>query len=224
MKNKPFILPQFSAEPLVILPASKINELLSLPDDKVDAFNPNAETIATGYTTGYDISHGPHIDVVRRQLTRRLPLLTTDVYEELCLAMRDQWNAKEHEWTSVKAYPSCMRIVSRAANRVFAGKELCRTPEFIDHSREYSVAVFKCGALMRLWPKWMHPVIAPYFTRDVRHHLAECKKVALPIIRKRLQDIRNPPPDYKAPVCFPLTVTHYHSLTLLYRLMPFNGP
>lgn len=200
LKDKPFVLPQFSASPLLMISAKHLNELLSISDDKVDAYTPNAETVAQKWTTGKDIQHGAHIDVVRRQLTRRLPLLTTDVYEELRLAIKDVWNASEGEWTSVNAYPTCMRIVSRAANRVFAGKELCRNPTFIDHSREYSVAVFKCGAYMRMWPKWTHPFIAPYYTKDVKYHLAQCKKVALPIMRKRLADIQNPPPGFKAPV------------------------
>lgn len=200
--NKTFVLPQFSTKPLLILPASKLNELLSLPDDRVDPLLPNQESIATEYTVGSDVSHGPHIDIVRRQLTRRLPLITTDVYEELVFSMKDNWKVNGQDWTTVMAYDTCQKIVSRAANRVFAGTELCRTPEFLEHSRLYAVSVFRTGGIMRLFPKPLHPIIAPIFQREIRKHLNVCKRLSLPIIRQRLQHIQNPGKDsaYKAPV------------------------
>lgn len=175
-----------------MIPANRLHELVNLTDDQLDPFIPNSESIAAKYTVGYDVRHGPHIDVVRRQLTRRLPLLTADVYEELDLAMKDNWPVNSADWTTVKAYPTCMKIVSRAANRVFAGTKLCRTPDFLEHSRLYAIAVFKAGGLMRLLPKSIHTIVAPYFTRDVKRHLAICKEIALPEIRERLKHIQSP--------------------------------
>jgi len=202
-QGKLFVLPQFSTEPLVVLPADKMTELINLSDDQVDPHIVNQESIATYYTTGTDVSDGPHIDVVRRQLTRRLPLLTNDVYDELVLAMHDQWRVSEKEWSTVKPAPTCMKIVSRAANRVFSGKELCRNPEFLEHSRLYSQSVFVAGAKIRLFPKWTHPIVARYFVRDVKYHKAICTRIALPIIRKRLRILLGQdkkPADYEEPV------------------------
>nr|POE56583.1 ent-kaurene oxidase [Quercus suber] len=123
---------RFVGDPVVVLPADKVHDFLSQPDNILDAYTPNQAGIAQKYTIGMDLgatihdsNGGPHIDVVRRQLTRRLPQLTADVYEELVLAMQTEWPATADKWTTVKAYPTCMKIVSRAANRVFAGKELC---------------------------------------------------------------------------------------------------
>lgn len=206
MNMKPFIIPQFASEPLVVLPAAQMAELLTFSDDDVDPFHPNQETIASKYTIGSDVGQGAHIDVVRRQLTRRLPLLTPDVYEELSLSMIDHWKATSTGWTTVKAYPTIMKIVSRAANRVFAGAVLCRTPEFIDGSRQYAQSVFKVGALMKFLPRPLHPLAGPILTREVRANMAMCSKHAIPIIRERLNNLQNPPkdPNYKAPVssCF----------------------
>lgn len=55
---------------------------------------------------------------------------------------------------------------------------------------------------MRLFPKPLHPIIAPIFQREIRKHLNICKRLALPIIRERLAHIQNPQKDstYKAPV------------------------
>ncbi|KAM3424782.1 hypothetical protein BST61_g6763 [Cercospora zeina] len=190
-QGKPFVLPQFSAEPLVILPAHTIQEVMNYSDDQVDPHVLNREGIAQPYTIGYNFSDGPHIDIVRRQLTRKLPTLTTDVYDELVQAMHDQWPATSNNFVSVKAYDTCMKIVSRAANRVFCGSTLCRIPEFLDCSRLYAVSVFKTGGIMRLFPKWSKPLVAPILTRDIHKNREICKTIALPEIRDRLKHLQS---------------------------------
>ncbi|KAF2216781.1 hypothetical protein CERZMDRAFT_32202, partial [Cercospora zeae-maydis SCOH1-5] len=194
-QGKPFVLPQFSAEPLVILPAHTIPEVMSYSDDQVDPHVLNNEGIAQSYTIGKNFSDGPHIDIVRRQLTRKLPTLTTDVYDELVQAMREQWPATSNKFVSVKAYDTCMKIVSRAANRVFCGSKLCRIPEFLDCSRLYAVAVFQTGAIMRLFPAWSKPLVAPILTRDIHKNRELCKAIALPEIRDRLKHLQSETKD-----------------------------
>lgn len=120
-----FVLPQLSSDPTVVLPYSVAHEFLSRGDDELNVHALGAETIAAKWTIGDSFRGDTHFDVVRRQLTRKLPLLTEDVYSELVLAMNQQWPATKSDWTTVKIYPTSMRIVSRAANRVFSGEELC---------------------------------------------------------------------------------------------------
>lgn len=143
---------------------------------------------------------GPHIDVVRRQLTRRLPLLTADVHEELALAMEQNWTPKE-EWTTVAAYESVMKIVSRAANRVFCGTELCRNPEFLEASRQFAIGAFGAGFKLKMFPKWTHPIAGPLAALPVTRSLAIAKRICTPIIKERLRHIQDPAlaKDYEAP-------------------------
>lgn len=201
-QNKLFVMPQFASQPVVIIPPEKIHDFLNLPDEQVDAFFSMGETITSKYTVGHEVSRGVHIDVVRRQLTRRLPLLTNDVYDELVVAMKANWTDSADKWTTVKAYPTTMKIVSRAANRVFCGAELCQNEYFIEHCRLYTLAVFKAGGAMNLMPKSIHAFVAPFMTRDVKKHLKICGDICLPVIRERLAHIQNPQkdPGYKAPV------------------------
>lgn len=190
-----YVLPQFSTDPVVILPPQRLNEFLNMPDNKVDPHLPNSESIATKYTVGEGMSDGPHIDIVRRQLTRKLHTLTTDVYEELVISVQQNWNANKTTWTKVKAHPTCMKIVSRAANRVFAGKTLCRNPDFLEHCRLYAVSVFKTGGIIRMVPKFLHPVVGPLLTREIRKHLKVCSDIAKPEIRHRLAHLRSSTKD-----------------------------
>ncbi|EME83697.1 uncharacterized protein MYCFIDRAFT_137369, partial [Pseudocercospora fijiensis CIRAD86] len=111
------------------------------------------------------------------------------------------WPANKTEWTRVKTHPTCMKIVSRAANRVFAGKTLCRNPEFLEHCRLYAVSVFKTGAIMRTVPKLLQPIAGPILTRGMRKHFQICSNIAVPEIRRRLAHLQGhtKDPNYEVP-------------------------
>lgn len=179
-------------DPLLMLPSDKLHEVLALSDEQLDFQGPNLDATQPRYTTGTDVIDGPHIDVVRRQLTRRLPLLTADVHEELALAMEQNWQPKADEWTTVKAYESCMKIVSRAANRVFCGTELCRNPDFLEYTRQYAMATFTTGFALKVLPKWLWPIAGYIVSRPVAKALAICKPICVPVMQERLRNMLDP--------------------------------
>lgn len=196
-----FVLPQFSRAPFVVLPASKVYEFLAIGDDRVDHLTIGREDVAHHYTM--DLKKFPgseHFDVVRRQLTRKLPLLTNDVYDELVLSMKQNWPVNNKEWATINIYPTVMKIVSQAANRVFSGKVLCRSSEFLESSRLYSQNVFRAGFLLKMIPKFLHPIAAPYIIAPVNKHFAICKKIATPVIEDRLRRMETQGKDYKPEV------------------------
>jgi len=199
--NKLFVLPQFSRDPFVVIPGDKVMEFLSIPDDRVDHETIGRESIAFDYIMDRKkFPDSSHFDVVRRQLTRKLPLLTNDVYHELVLSMKRNWPAKTEEWTTVNIYPTCMKIVSQAANRVFSGKVLCRNPVFLDSSRLYAQNVFKAGALLKLIPDFLHPIAAPIIMRPVRKHFNICKNLARPVIADRIHRMKTQGKSYEPEV------------------------
>lgn len=177
---------------MVILPNDKLQEVAGAPTDQFDFHLGNDSATAPIYTTGKDVQDGPHFNVVRKQLTRRLPLLTADVHEELALGIQDNWKPRADKWTTVKAYDSCMKIVSRAANRVFCGKELCRNPEFLENTRLYAVETFATGFKLKLVPQWLHPIAGPLVARPVKRCLAVCQRICAPVIDKRLRNMLDP--------------------------------
>ena len=120
-------MPQFADYSYVFIPPSKMPELLEIFNEDVDGRVLHHENVETPYTIGDDISVDAfHFDVVRRQLTRKVSLFTVPVYEELVLGFEDIWKADNNEWKAIKVFPTCMKIVARAANRVFTGDSLCR--------------------------------------------------------------------------------------------------
>ncbi|KAL9087230.1 MAG: hypothetical protein Q9165_006724 [Trypethelium subeluteriae] len=143
-------MPHFGDDSYVVLPPTKMHELLQKSDAEVDAHIVLNERIQATYTVGDDISiDNFHFDIVRRHLTRSLPLLVEPIYEELALAFKDKWSVAQDGWTSIKVLSTCTKIVARVASRVFTGVELCK--QYSENpKRKYSDPDFQVET-MSLW-------------------------------------------------------------------------
>lgn len=125
--NLPFAIPQFNSDPVLILPASHVQALVRKSDDEVDLPLVAEFSTAARYTGDQYIVRNPrHVDLVKQQLTRKLPSLTASIAEELALGFDDEWKGEATRWSTVPLFPTCTKIVSRGANRVFCGTELCK--------------------------------------------------------------------------------------------------
>lgn len=116
-----FAFNMFGGKTTLMMPQNKIHEFVNKPDHQLDSLTAIRDELALYWQGDMDIDANPiHHEVVRHQLTRKLPLLTEAVHEELKLGFETEWkDANEKEWISVPAFKSCARVVSRAANRVF---------------------------------------------------------------------------------------------------------
>lgn len=140
---------------MVVLPPSQVRELVRKPDDEVDLHIIHWEQLANGEQTKLldDVSvetigslntsiaytsrpevylHAIHLSVVKRQITRKLPTFSDDLYQEMAAAIASNWAANKDASVTIPVYRSCIKIVSRAANRVLSGVELC------EHTRSYA--------------------------------------------------------------------------------------
>lgn len=110
----------------MVLPPSQVRELIRKRDDEVDLHVIHWEQLANRYTSRPEVFLNPiHLLVVRRQITRKLPTFSDDLYREMAAAFASNWPNREEGSTTVPVYRSCIKIVSRAANRVLSGVELC---------------------------------------------------------------------------------------------------
>ena len=112
---------------MVVLPPSQVRELVRKPDDEVDLHIIHWEQLANRYTFRPEVWLNPiHLSIVRRQLTRKLPTFSDDLYREMVASFASNWGAERISSNKVAVYQSCIKIVSRAANRVLSGVELCK--------------------------------------------------------------------------------------------------
>lgn len=192
-KGRAYVLPQLGSDDIMVLPPAQLQELMQRPDDELCVRVILQELIAAKWTGDMDVAaHNPlHLEVVRHQLTRKLPTLIEHVYTELVLGFQEQWKAAPHEWTDLVIWDSLVRIVSRAANRVFSGTELCREPEFLDSMRDYAQRIFASAAVINVIPRVLRPFTAPFLTWKLRGYIKTCKKYAVPIIERRLKEIQS---------------------------------
>ena len=191
-ENRTFAMPIFAQEPHLMLPQSMIKDFLQEPEENINLLVVLQEFMAIEYTGDSDIlAHPFHLDIVRNQLTRKLPLLTAEVHAELVLGFEDQWKVKSNEWTAIPALKTCSTIVSRAANRVFSGAELCRKPEWLEHTRIYGQSIFQEAQIISLLPRFIRPVAAPWICRNNSKHIKICQKLAAPIIEERFRSMRS---------------------------------
>lgn len=175
----------------MILPGSQARELIRKPDNEVDLHVMHYEQLASLYTSRKEVYTRPlHLGVVRRQLTRKLPLLADDLYDEVKASFDSQWDVSKGNPCNVLVYRSCVKIVSRAANKIFTGIELCHSAEFLENSWQYTMAVFTAAAHFNLVPKWVRPLVAPYLTRHIRKHLKACLRVSRPVIEQRIRKLQ----------------------------------
>ena len=124
--NIPFAQPSMATGALVILPPAQVRHILSMPEREIHTAEPQQEVIQAPYTIcDPDIyANRFHFDVVRRQLSKNLALFTEDIGEELALGFEQYWGTSS-DWTTIRAWDSALKIVARAANRVFVGAPLC---------------------------------------------------------------------------------------------------
>ncbi|EME80810.1 uncharacterized protein MYCFIDRAFT_139852 [Pseudocercospora fijiensis CIRAD86] len=199
--DRPFVIPQWGKEPFLILPQSQMREVYQRPDADVSIMAMLRDNLAVRYTGDSDIAVGAfHIDLVRHDLTRKLSLFTPDIYDELSLGFQDEWHPKSDEWKPILLYETTIRIVTRAANRVFSGTELCRNAEFLEHTRLYGYQIFTQGMLINMIPiSFLRPLAAAFMTRKSVHHRNMVLKHAAPVIQRRIEAVRagnkDPPVD-----------------------------
>ncbi|PCG95658.1 Cytochrome P450 [Penicillium occitanis (nom. inval.)] len=192
--NKPFALPMFGGKPWLVLPQISAKDLISRSDSELSSDDIHIEQLQVNYTLG---SKGVHLmrlplqfDVLRRQLTRKLPLLTNAVYDELDRGFKQYWGTDTANWVEVEAFPTCLRLVTRAANRVFAGEEICRNEDFLEHSKLYTQGSVFVAMALRLIPKFLRPLASPILQLRNSHHFRVCARICVPVVQKRIRDTK----------------------------------
>ena len=63
-------------------------------------------------------------------------------------------------WVAIKPYHTILSIVARISARVFIGFPLCRSEKWLEISTQFTENLFVTVTLMRLFPSWLHPLVA----------------------------------------------------------------
>lgn len=95
-------------------------------------------------------------------------------------------NFTHEDWTEFHMYPKAFRVVTRTANRLLFGKQLCRNAEFLQLAIDYSDTFFMGANIIRHYPSFLKPIIVRLKT-GITAQQRVAKKHLRPLINERLK-------------------------------------
>ncbi|KAH8763018.1 putative Ent-kaurene oxidase [Hyaloscypha sp. PMI_1271] len=187
-KGLPFVLPNITTGPEVILPMSQMEWLLKQKETVLDQNEVNRSFLQADYTMLHPkvVTDTVHEDVIRKELTKMLGDYTADVIDEIDYAFRKNWGVDTKEWTEITSYYSMLDIIARISNRVIVGFPLCRNEEYLSHAKQFARWVVVEAAFIAMVPKTLKGILAPLIRILDVNYFRQNSKVVVPLIKKRL--------------------------------------
>lgn len=189
------------ARPIVILPAQCIDDVKYLPEEKASLYDEvhiDLSQAVTGIGGGGDSPES--IPTVRIDLTRRLNSAADAMADELRYAMSTEFGAddKATEWTTCALHPKISTVVALVNWRIFLGRPLSRSTEWLTHALGYSIDVMRARHALNKYPYYLRLVIGRFLpeVRRLKWHVAHGAKLLMPIVEqlvssKRQQDVKS---------------------------------
>lgn len=82
-------------------------------------------------------------------------------------------------WTEVDIQKIIQMLLGRIVGKMIVGKEACRSPEWMDLAEHFTEDFVAASIIMRLAPKWMHPLLTNVIPQRwrLRRRLAGAAKI-----------------------------------------------
>ncbi|PKY04920.1 putative P450 monooxygenase [Aspergillus campestris IBT 28561] len=204
-KGKSYIFPACDGPSEILVPKSSLRWLLEQPDNVLSAAEYHSESLGGDYNfLDKYILEDPFQDhVIYRSLTRNLQSVIPEVWDELASTFEDTWGTDRKAWKAIPLMDSMMTFVGRASNRMLVGAPVCQNKEYLANMMKYTTDVVVNGAILRVLPKFLHPVIGRLLSLRNQWHYSRTAKYTIPIIEERLRHMerkRNDPTyDWEQP-------------------------
>ncbi|KAI6036052.1 cytochrome P450 [Pisolithus microcarpus] len=171
---------------VVCLPRSDLECVVTASEDHLSFFKATEQSLKIKYTLGVNMNETRHQQLIRSRLTHNLPVLYTNLRDEIIAACNEFLDPKYNEWKSVLVLRATLKIVGRASNRAIVGLPLCRDPDWLDFNINYPQAIVSEARKLRLFPNFMLPLVAKFVTRLSRRTKQGVALIS-PLIKERLQ-------------------------------------
>ncbi|KAH8166832.1 hypothetical protein CIB48_g1375 [Xylaria polymorpha] len=206
--DQTYVLPYFINGPQVILPPSQIPWLLEQPDDVLSQDQVNRQFLQAEYAFFHAnrVEDPVHPEVIQHQLTKNIGGFADDVVDEARAVLEDCWGTDTEEWREVRVYDTMLHIVARLSIRVLMGRGFCRDETFLSICSQFIRNVAIAAAAISLFPGFLKPIVGPIFTLFDYILYRRCRSFLMPIIRERLDRLRNPDTEK-----FPLEDSEVHN-------------
>lgn len=149
----------------VILPASTLDEVRNLPENRVSFTKMMIKTMQTRYT-GLIVENTELIKAVKVDLTRHITSTLDGLQDEIRYGFDKELGPCE-DWTPVLLYFKLARIIALMSGRVFVGLPLSREEEWIDATVNYTRDVMMAREAILKIPAMLRDIVA-WFLPEVR--------------------------------------------------------
>ncbi|KAF4344589.1 ent-kaurene oxidase [Fusarium beomiforme] len=182
------IFPLIDGGNIVYLPRSDTKFVSEQPVDVLSMHESAQQDLQTDYTTmDPSLTHDPiHLELVTTTLTKEVGNLIPDLADEIehCV---DKHLGDCKDWTEVCVMETAQKILSGITNRAFVGLPLCRNEEMLKLGIAFAQDIPISSMMMKLFPQFIKPLVAPLVTRSNRIHTREFEKILEPEIKARLE-------------------------------------
>lgn len=190
--GQPFVLPSTLGSPAeIVIPRSQMQWMLDLPDTVLSTSAAHYDLLAGqyGFVEPIILQDPYHEHVIHRNLARNLNSLIPDLSDEICRNV-DELFGMQHEWRSFNLLDFFMKLILKTTNHMLVGEPLCQNQDYLDNILGFTNDVIRGFLLFPLTPKALHPLIGAIHSLGPKYHAWRTARHSLPLIRKRLEDIK----------------------------------
>ncbi|GAP89753.1 putative cytochrome p450 [Rosellinia necatrix] len=192
-KNSMFNIVRNDSNVIVMNP-KYLAEIGNLPDSHSSSSVGQIRNMAGAYSTADIIMKSDlHFRQIQHKLTPNLVATIPMVKHELDDALKVETPDCKGKWTPVPMFEYLSLVVARVTGRVFVGPELCRDPDWIKVSLEYDINVGTAVVTLRMFPPFLHPIIARLLPSWWRAHrdIKTAERIIGPEVRARREKEAN---------------------------------
>lgn len=106
--------------------------------------------------------------------------------EEAAYVLETQWTDNT-EWHDLEMKSYVLKMVAQLSSRLFLGQKVCRDPEWLDITINYTVNAFAAAQELRLLPEFLRPFAVRYLSksRKIQKQLKQARKIIAPVLEER---------------------------------------
>jgi hypothetical protein len=188
------------------LPLEHLQWLLKQPESVLSQRESNNEFLAAKHTflncVAADDNEWTFVLNLIRTTTSQLNNQTSDVIDEIHVALDDLWGNDTTNWKQVDLLDVSLNLVSRIVSRMHVGLPLCRDPTYLASSTKFAKFILIEALLAQLTPKPLRPLLAPLLAKYDWIQFKRMDRCVNPVIReraKRFGEMTNENPDTDQP-------------------------
>ncbi|KAF7857170.1 hypothetical protein EAF04_009411 [Stromatinia cepivora] len=187
--NTPYILP--NDPPLVVLPMSTHDEVRNLPENKV-SFMQDLSHAFFGKYTGIGEDTPPLVKAVKTDLTRHVASTVDALQDEVRYALDEEFGTCEN-WTKIVLMEKLLKVVALLSGRIFVGRPLSRSEEWIKTSIDYTVDCVKARDEVLKYPALVRNIAVAFLPeiRKVKQHKSRAAELLRPVIEECMRRFKD---------------------------------